>query len=100
MSKQRLLVSLITKDNDYQVEQAETAPSRASELGVDAEIICADNDAITQSTQVWKAIHGSPSLRPHGIVVEPLGATTFRQAAQAAASAGIALFRACAVGPS
>ena len=37
MSKQRFLVSLITKDNDYQVEQAEAARSKASELGVDAE---------------------------------------------------------------
>lgn len=89
MSKLRFLVSLITKDNDYQVEQAEAARAKATELGVDAEIIYADNDPITQSTQVLKAIQADPSLRPSGIIVEPLGATAFPQAAQAAASAGI-----------
>lgn len=89
MSKLRFLVSLITKENDYQVEQAEAARGTAAELGVDAEIIYADNDPITQSTQVLKAIQSHPSLRPNGIVIEPLGATAFPQAAQAAARAGI-----------
>jgi len=89
MSKLRFLVSLITKDNDYQREQAEAARATANELGVDAEIIYADNDPITQSTQVLKAIQVDPSLRPNGIVVEPLGATAFPQAAQAAGKAGM-----------
>lgn len=89
MSKLRFLVSLITKENDYQVEQAEAARGTAAELGVDVEIIYADNDPITQSTQVLKAIQSHPSLRPNGIVIEPLGATAFPQAAQAAARAGI-----------
>lgn len=89
MGKLRFLVSLITKDNDYQVEQAEAARTTATELGVDAEIIYADSDAITQSTQVLKAIQSDPSLRPSGIVIEPLGATAFPQAAQAAARAGV-----------
>lgn len=88
MSKLRFLVSLITKENDYQVEQAEAARATAAELGVIAEIIYADNDPITQSTQVLKAIQSDPSLRPNGIVIEPLGATAFPQAAQAAARAG------------
>ena len=89
MSKLRFLVSLITRDNDYQMEQEAAARAVAAELGVDVEISYADNDPITQSTQVLKAIQAEPSLRPSGIIVEPLGATAFPQAAQAAASAGI-----------
>jgi ABC-type sugar transport system substrate-binding protein len=89
MNKLRFLVSLITKDNDYQVEQAAAARAASAELGVDAEIIYADNDPITQSTQVLKAVQSEPSLRPNGILVEPLGATAFPQAAQAAVAAGI-----------
>lgn len=89
MSRLRFLVSLITKENDYQVEQAAAALVTAKELGVDAEIVYADNDPITQSTQVLKAIQSDPSLRPNGIVIEPLGATAFPQAAQAAVKAGI-----------
>jgi len=89
MTKLRFLVSLITKENDYQMEQAAAARSAAAELGADAEIIYADNDPITQSTQVLKAVQSEPSLRPNGILVEPLGATAFPQVAQAAAQAGI-----------
>jgi len=89
MAKLRFLISLITKDNDYQMEQASAANAGAAELGVDAQIVYADNDPITQSTQVLKAIQSDPSLRPNGIVVEPLGATAFPQVAKTAASAGI-----------
>lgn len=89
MSKLRFLFSLITKENDYQVEQAAGALAAARDIGVDADIIYADNDPITQSTQVLKAIQSQPSERPNGIIIEPLGATAFPQAAQAAVSAGI-----------
>jgi ribose transport system substrate-binding protein len=89
MSKLRFLFSLITRENDYQLEQATAATVAAKEIGVDVEIVYADNDPITQSTQVLKAIQSDPSQRPDGIVVEPLGATAFPQAAQAAVSAGI-----------
>jgi ribose transport system substrate-binding protein len=89
MTKLRFLVSLITKDNDYQMEQAAAAKTAAAELGVEAEIVYADNDPITQSTQVLKVIQTEPSLRPSGILIEPLGATSFPQVARAAASAGI-----------
>jgi ribose transport system substrate-binding protein len=89
MAKLRFLVSLITEDNDYQMEQAASARSAAGELGVDVEIVYADNDAITQSTQLLKAIQADASLRPNAIVVEPLGATPFPKVASAAAGAGI-----------
>src|SRR5215468_9429789 len=89
MSKLRFLFSLITKENDYQIEQAAAALTSAKEIGVDADIVYADNDPITQSTQVLKAIQSDPSLRPNGIIIEPLGATAFPQAAQAAVTAGI-----------
>jgi len=89
MTKLRFLVSLITKDNDYQMEQAAAAKSAAAELGVEAEIIYADNDPITQSTQILKAIQSEPALRPGGILVEPVGATSFPQVARTAAAAGI-----------
>ena len=89
MSKLRFLVSLITQENDYQMEQAAAARTAATQAGVETEIIYADNDPITQSTQVLKAIQADPTLRPNGIIIEPLGATAFPQAAYAAAQAGI-----------
>ena len=89
MKKLRFLVSLMTKSNDFQMEQSASAESAARQLGVDVQIVFADNDAITQSTQVLKAIQVAPEIRPDAIIVEPVGGTALPQVARAAASAGI-----------
>ncbi|MCU1243735.1 MAG: monosaccharide transporter substrate-binding protein family [Candidatus Acidoferrum typicum] len=89
MAKIRVLVSLTTSDNDYQVEQAQSAEQAASKLGVSAEIIYANNDAINQSTQILRAIQASPEDRPNAIVFEPVGGTALPQVARAAAAADI-----------
>jgi ribose transport system substrate-binding protein len=89
MTELRFLVSLITQDNDYQMEQVAAAKAAAAELDVEAQIVYAGNDPITQSTQVLTAIQTEPSLRPSGILIEPVGATSFPQIARAAASVGI-----------
>jgi ribose transport system substrate-binding protein len=89
MAKLRILVSLTTNDNDYQIEQAQSAEQAASKLGVTAEIIYADNDAINQSTQILRAIQAAPEDRPSAIVFEPVGGTALPQVARAAAAAGI-----------
>src|SRR2546430_17042181 len=91
MTKLRFLVSLITEDNDYQMEQAAAAKAAAGELGVEAQIVYANKDPITQSTQIFKAIQTEPSLWPRGILVEPVVATPFLQIATTAATAGIGL---------
>jgi ABC-type sugar transport system substrate-binding protein len=89
MSNLRFLLSLITKENDYQLEQAASAQSAADKLGINLEILYADNDAITQSTQLLRAIQGDPATRPNAIIVEPTGGTAFPQVGQAAARANI-----------
>jgi ABC-type sugar transport system substrate-binding protein len=89
MKKLRFLVSLTTNENDYQIEQAQSADLVAKKLGVDAQIVFADNDAITQSTQILKAIQAPAETRPDAIVFEPVGGTALPQVARAAAGAGI-----------
>src|SRR5712664_814546 len=89
MKKLRFLVSLTTDDNDYQIEQAKSAEQMARKLGADVQIVYADNDAITQSTQILKAIQADENERPDGVVFEPVGGTALPQVARAAASAGI-----------
>ncbi|HME11431.1 MAG TPA: substrate-binding domain-containing protein [Candidatus Acidoferrum sp.] len=90
MSKLRFLVSLTTSDNDYQIEQAESAEIAARKLNVELQIVYADNDAINQSTQILKAVQAAAALRPHAVIFEPVGGTALPQVARAAASAGIA----------
>src|SRR6476659_1435565 len=87
--KLRILVSLTTNDNDYQVEQAQSAEQAAKRLGVDCEIIYAGNDAITQSTQILKAVQAAAAVRPDAIVFEPVGGTALPQVARAAVTANI-----------
>ncbi len=89
MAKIRILVSLTTNDNDYQIEQAQSAEQAANKFGVTAEVVYADNDAINQSTQILRAIQAEPEDRPSAIVFEPVGGTALPQVARAAASAGI-----------
>jgi ABC-type sugar transport system substrate-binding protein len=89
MKKLKFVVSLTTDDNDYQIEQKESAEQAGRKTGVDVQIIHAQNDAINQSTQVLKAIQAPKELRPDAIVFEPVGGTALPQVAKAAVSAGI-----------
>jgi ribose transport system substrate-binding protein len=88
VKKLNLLLSLPTDDNDYQVEQANSAKDVARRLNADVQIIHADNDAITQSQQLLKVIQSS-GPRPDGIIFEPAGGTGLPQVGAAAAAAGI-----------
>lgn len=89
MRKPRFVVSLITRDNDFQMEQAASAEEVARKLGVDLQILFADGDSIQQSQQILKLIQSSSDSHPDGILVEPVGGTGLPQVARAAASAGI-----------
>jgi ribose transport system substrate-binding protein len=91
MGKLRILISLTTNDNDYQIEQAAAAEQAARKRGVDLQIIYADNDAINQSTQILKVVQESDEeARPNAIIFEPVGGTALPQVARAAVNEGIA----------
>lgn len=84
----RVLVSLITQDNDYQRAHAAGAEAVAQQLGVSLEILYADNDAVTQVQQILTAIQ----QRDHGfeaIITEPVG-TAMLNVAEVAVRSGIA----------
>jgi len=89
MNPLKILVSLTTNDNDYQIEQARSAEQAAHKFSIDLQILYAGNDAIVQSTQILKAIQAAPDDRPHAIVFEPVGGTALPQVARAAQSEGI-----------
>ena len=89
MKKLRFLVSLHTRENDFQVAQAQSAEDTARKLGSAVEIVFAENDTVNQSTELLKAIQSRGESRPDAVVVEPVGGTALPQVAQAASSAGI-----------
>ncbi len=86
--KPRVLLSLITPDTDYQLEQASVAEQVAAKLGLALNIEYAESDGVYQTLQILKVIQSEPALRPDAVIVEPVG-TSMVQVAQAAARAGI-----------
>jgi ribose transport system substrate-binding protein len=89
MARNRFLISLITKDNDYQREQATAAEEVARSLGVDIQITYCESDAITQSQQLLEVIQSPNASEYNGIIVEPAGGTSMTQVGRAAIKAGI-----------
>ena len=89
MKKLHFVFSLTNNDNDYQVEQAAAAEEAAKRLGVQLEILNADNDAINQRQQLLKVIQSHSDSHPDGIIFEPVGGTALPQVARAAAAAEI-----------
>ena len=87
MDNLNVVVALITRDNDYQAEQAASATDVAARLGVKLQVVYAENDAVNQTQQLVKIIQ-NPILRPTAILVEPVG-TPMPQVAKAAVAAGI-----------
>jgi ribose transport system substrate-binding protein len=90
MARSRYLLSLITKDNDYQREQAIAAEEVARTLGVDLQITYAESDPITQSQQLLEVIQSPNASDFTGIIVEPSGGTSMTQVARAAIKLNIA----------
>ena len=88
MSQLRVLLSLVTSDNDYQREQTSAAETVAKQAGVDLRVIYAGGDAITQTKQLLAALQTPPDERPNAIVVEPAG-TSMPQVAKAAVQHGV-----------
>src|SRR4029077_14115115 len=89
MKKLRFVLSLMTRENDYQLEQAAAAQQAAAMHGIDLQILFAENDAMTQGTQVVRVIQGAEALRPDAILCEPVGGPCLPQVARAAVAAGI-----------
>jgi len=89
MKKLKFILSLTNNDNDYQIEQGAAAEQAAKRLGVELQIIQAENDSVTQSQQLLKIIQSRCDSLPDGILFEPVGGTALPQVGRAAAIAGI-----------
>jgi len=89
MKNHNFVLSLITRDNDFQQEQAASAEEAARRLGVGVQVLWAENDSVQQSQQVLKYVQCSKESQPAGILLEPVGGTALPQVARAAVAAGI-----------
>src|SRR5260370_33116717 len=88
MKKPSVLLSLVTADNDFQLEQAAAAHQAARQFDAEIQVIYADSDAIQQGEQLLEVIHGRGS-RPDAIIVQPAGGTGLPQVARTAVARAI-----------
>ena len=91
MKTLNIVLSLTTKTNDFQVELGVAAQAAAERLGINLEVLFADDDAILQSQQLLRVVQLPRSSRPDAIFFHPAGSTALAQVARAAAAAGIAV---------
>ena len=89
MKRLRIVVSL-PNDNAYQHEQKIVAKSTGQRMGLDVQVIQANDDAKTQSQQILKIIESTAESWPNAFLVEPVSATGLRRVAEGAVAAGIA----------
>ncbi|HXQ25864.1 MAG TPA: substrate-binding domain-containing protein [Candidatus Acidoferrales bacterium] len=89
MKKLRIVVSL-PNDNAYQHEQGVVAKSTGERLGLDLQVIHANDDSITQNQQLLEIIQSRPEARPSAFLVESVTGTGLRRVAEAAVAEGIA----------
>jgi ribose transport system substrate-binding protein len=89
LSKQTVVVALLSADQEFQRLQAEDARGAASASGLKTEIVFAEDSAIIQIQQLYKFVHRPPAERPLAIVVETITGEGLERVARAAVQAGI-----------
>ena len=88
----KVLVSLLSEEQEYQVMQAEDARETGQRLGLDVDVVFAENHAVAQIQQCFQGIHAPEDERPVAIIVEPTVGEAFERVARNAVRAGMGWF--------
>jgi ABC-type sugar transport system substrate-binding protein len=85
----RVVVGLLTAEQEFQQLQARDARDAAARLGLEVEVVFAEGHAVVQIQQLFKHIHAPEAERPAAIVVESTTAEGLERVARNAVRAGI-----------
>jgi len=90
MAPFRVVVALLDETQEFQRFQAADARIVAARLGLQLEILFAENNAILQIQQLFKVVHGrSNAARPDAVLVETVSGEGLERVARTACRAGI-----------
>jgi ABC-type sugar transport system substrate-binding protein len=89
MPNPRVLVSLLTDQQDFQRLQAADAKATAERHGLDVEVVFAENNGVVQIQQLFRAVHAAVEDRPTAIVVETVTGEGLERVARGAVKAGV-----------
>ncbi len=85
----KVVVALITSQQEFQQMQAEDARAAARRASVDLEIVYADGNAVQQIHQVYQFVHAPAAERPAAIAIESVSREGMERLARNAVRAGI-----------
>jgi ABC-type sugar transport system substrate-binding protein len=88
VKKPKVVVALLSEDQEFQVMQADDARAAGSRLGLDLEVVFAEGNPIVQIQQLFRFIHARDD-RPLALVVESTTGEGLERVARNAVGAGI-----------
>ncbi len=85
----KVVVGLLTAEQEFQQLQAKDARDAAARLGLEVEVLFAEGNAVVQIQQLFRHIHAAEGERPVAIVVEAAAGDGLERVARNAVAAGI-----------
>jgi ABC-type sugar transport system substrate-binding protein len=85
----KVLVALLTEDQEFQQMQAADASEAGARLDLEVEVLFAENNAIVQIQQLFQAVHAAEEAQPAAIVVEAVAQAGMERVCRNALKAGI-----------
>jgi ABC-type sugar transport system substrate-binding protein len=86
---ERIVVSLTSRAQEYQALLGEDAREAGRRLGVEVEVVFADDNAVLQIQQLFRSVHAGDGERPAALVVHTRVADGLERVARNAVQAGI-----------
>ncbi len=86
---ERIVVSLTSADQEYQALQGDDAREAGRRLGVDVEVLFAEDNAVLQIQQLFRFVHAGEGERPAALVVHTRVPDGLERVARNAVQAGI-----------
>jgi ABC-type sugar transport system substrate-binding protein len=88
--KPRILVSLLDENQEFQRREAAEVRSTAAKGLASVDVLFAENNAILQIQQLYRAVHAPAERRPDAVIVETVTGEGLERVARSAVQAGVA----------
>jgi ABC-type sugar transport system substrate-binding protein len=88
--KPRIVVSLLTSAQEFQLLQAADARAAGQRAATDVEVVFAENNAVQQIQQLYRFVHAEEASRPAAMIVEAVSQSGMERLARNALKRGIA----------
>jgi ABC-type sugar transport system substrate-binding protein len=89
MTRQKIIVSLLSKDQEFQVLQAADAERAAALAGFDVDVVYANNNAVLQQERLFHFVQAQEKSRPVAIVAHSVAGDGLPRVAREAVKAGV-----------